>query len=615
MNLWAKKSKSYFVGYPEDPQATAQAVADSLTASNGKQVIDFRHPDYCEDELFRDAWIGGESFVQKYLVRLSKREDPLSLAERVGISYCPALAKAAITEIKNTIFYRMSEVIRLEGTTSYNSAASGDKWGVDNLGSSMNNFMGSRVLPEMLAMRTVGVYIDRPILEENFNAMDSAKKRPYLYTYKHEDILAWVPDDSSEPNEFKVLLLRDNYLETEILTGLPLGWNTRYRLLKIVDGKLTITLYDNKSVQIGDVQVINMSVIPFVLFEMSESLLTDIAAYQVSLLNLASSDMSYAIKSNFPFYTEQYDPKTEPGFYKTGVIPVENVLRDAANINIPKQSAAQANTKEDIEVGNMHGRRHPVGTSTPEFIHPSSEPLLASMKKQEQLKAEIRQIQSLWLSNVTAGSVAIDQQDEHKTIDSGLNNIGMEMEHGERRVMAIWSMYEGQDVSGTISYPRTYTIKTDQERRTEAKEINELKSAIPSIDFQKEIAKATTYALFNGKLSQERIDKMFMQIDEAETMTCDCDEIAKDIEHNLVGLELASKARGYPKGQVELAKKEQAERLALVQAAQTAGGALKNPGARGVPDLSVDPKLDAKTEKQSTTIDPIIPPTQRGAGQ
>jgi hypothetical protein len=59
----------------------------------------------------------------------------------------------------------------------------------------------------------------------------------------------------------------------------------------------------------------------------------------------------------------------------------------------------------------------------------------------------------------------------------------------------------------------------------------------------------------------------------------------------LVSQELASKARGYPEGQVDQAKKDHAERLALISQAQSSGG------ARGVPDTSPDPKLDARLEK------------------
>lgn len=616
-------------GYPSDPQATAQAVADSLPsngASGKKPVIEYRHPDYISEEesvtLYREAWVGGKAFADKYLVQLSKREDPLSLAERKTVTYVPAISKGCVVEIKNAISMRMSEITRKNGTKTYDSATKGDKWGVDKCGSTMDSFMVKHVIPELLAMGKVGVYIDRPSLPDNFTQLDTIDKRPYIYIFKREDILAWVHDESSEPNQFSVLLLRENYLRKDLDTGLPIAWEYRYRFLKKTDTGVEVTFYNHLGDQIDrdgnkttNIYPIKLKVMPFVVFEISESLLTDTAMYQVCLMNLASSDISYALKSNFPFYTEQYDPKAEPGFYKTGVNPIDKLSRDAANVNFSPRNLPGQNTKDEIEIGNMHGRRHPVGTITPAFVHPSPEPLLASMKKQDQLKGEIRTILTLWLSNVTAGSLDLNIQDNKQGLESGLNNIGMELEHGERSIMSIWALYEGQNNSGTVSYPTTYYVKTDEERRQEAKEINELKSAIPSVTYQKETAKQSVLALFKGKLSADILNKIAKEIDNAQTMTCNVEEITADIQNGLVGLDLASVARGYPPGQTAIAKIEQSERLAMVQAAQSSEGKLKNPGSRGVSDASVNPKLDAKTEKASTTVDPIKPPNQRGDGK
>lgn len=618
LKLLFKPSMVAMIGsYPEDPQATAQAVADSIETGNNARtrIIDYRHPDYDCCDLFRDAWVGGQKFVDKYLIQLSKREDPFSLTERRSVSYCPAISKASVTEIKNSISARIADVIRTGGPVSYQAAVNGDKFGVDNLGNSMNSFMVKSVIPELLAMQMVGVYVDRANIGDNFNLITAAANRPYVYTFKREDILAWVPDDTSEPNEFKVLLLRENHLVTDSLTGLPIKWTTRYRFLRIVDGHVEVKFFDEAGKQLGETVPLKMKVIPFVLFAISESLLTDIGQYQVCLMNLASSDMAYSLKANFPFYTEMYDPKTEPGFYKTGVQPIDLIKKDAANINIPQLNAAQATTKDEILVGTMHGRRHPLGTTTPEFIHPSPEPLLASMKKQEQLKSEIRQIINLWLSNVTAGSIDLEEQDRRQGLESGLNNIGMECEHGERSLMTVWGLYDGIESDGTVSYPSTYYVKTDAERREEAKEINELKSAIPSVTYQKETAKQSVYALFHGKLPDEVLKTIFKEIDDAQTMTCDCEEITSDLQAGLVGLELASLARGYPKGQVPIAKQEQAERLALVQAAQQTEGGLKNPAARGLKDQAALPKLGATSEKAAGKVDPIQDVKTRGSAQ
>lgn len=627
MKLRTVGSLSYQVGYPDSIEASASTAVAQLQSSNGKRIIDFTHPDYDEAmqdmKLFREAWIGGRQFINTYLVQLSKRDDPLSMSEREQVTYCPAIAKAAVNEVKNAIFQRMGDVIRKGGPKSYQDAVNGDKWGVDKLGSSMNVFVNNQVLPELLAMGKVGVYIDRPYFDDNATLKDTVSKRQYLYIFKREDILAWVPDESSEPNQFSKLLLRENHLDVDVVTGLPICWNKRYRFLSKENGQIAVRLYDNRGAQIDSNGlpstapfIIKLPVMPFVLFEISESLLTDIGMYQVCLMNLASSDMSYALKANFPFYTEQYDEAQEPGFYKTTQEPNLGSYKDAANINFNQNSGLNDVAKEEIEAGPMRGRRYPLKAERPGFINPSSEPLLASMKKQEQLKLEIRQILSLWLQNVTSSSVPTTEQTPEQSQANGLNNIGLEIEHGERNILMIWAMYEGSNDAGTVSYPTNYSVKSDGERRKEAKEINELKSAIPSYIYQKETAKQSAYALFNGKIPQDKLQAIFDQIDNAKTMTCNAEEIKSDSELGLVGLDLASQARGYPPGEVAKAKVERAERLALIQAAQTAPGQpTQNPAARGIADMSTDPSLAARSEKQASVSDSIKDPTVRGTGK
>ena len=47
--------------------------------------------------------------------------------------------------------------------------------------------------------------------------------------------------------------------------------------------------------------------IPFTMMDIKGSLLKDVYKHQVALLNLGSSDVSYALKANYPFYIEQKD--------------------------------------------------------------------------------------------------------------------------------------------------------------------------------------------------------------------------------------------------------------------------------------------------------------------
>ena len=82
---------------------------------------------------------------------------------------------------------------------------------------------------------------------------------------------------------------------------------------------------------------------------------------------------------------------------------------------------------EDVKTGISQGRRYPKGMDAPSFIHPSAEPLNASMAKQNQLKQDIRKLVNLSLRNLErpAGSQSADESDE-KGLEAGLSYIGLE---------------------------------------------------------------------------------------------------------------------------------------------------------------------------------------------
>ncbi len=622
------------IEFPQNPKAEAQKVADSIvpfdqtasTDKNQRSIISFEHPEYTEHknryELFRDCIKGGAELIEKYVYKYSNREDTLDLKNRKRMSYPPTIAKGAVTQVKNAIFHKFGDISRKNGPVSYLSASNGENTGVDRLGSSMNTFTGRDILPELTGMGKIGVFIDQQPLPPGHTMYEEIGKVPYLYTYKAEDILAWTHDDSGEPNEFTTLLLREHYLEKDPLYDLPTGLCKRYRYLRKTDAGIEVIYFNEQGRQVNsnnilsnDTYLIELPVIPFVVYQLSESLLNDIAYYQIALLNLASSDMNYAVLSNFPFYVEQFDPNGDEGLYKTSGTPDNRLTKDAAIINQLLKTERNDMANRNVNLSPATGRRYPKGIEAPQFIHPSSEPLTVSMIKQKQLKDEIREILTSSLSNITAGNADLSAQDNRQGLESGLNNIGIELEYGERRVAAIWSLYMGSKDVTSISYPKTYSILSEEDRRKEAKDILDLKSKIPSMTYQKESAKDAVRILFTDKLPKDKIAIIEKEIDEAKTMTCDADEIQTDHEGGLVGDALASEARGYPPGEVEVAKKDKADRLAMIQMSQSAGGQLKNPASRGVSDLSPDPSLDTTTEKKAAGTEPDKLPNQRGEGK
>lgn len=537
-------------------------------------MLSIFHPEY--DVLRWDKWRltyeGGDDFINRYLVKFSAREDDDDFLGRKAIAYCPAHAKAAVNDIKNAIFQRINDVTREGGPNSYRKAMNGELSGVDLRGGTMNDFVGRQVLPEMLVMSKVGVYVDREPLPEALTVADTVP-HPYLYIYKAEDILSW-DYNKERPWEFSVLLLRDWVTEVDPGTGLPVGIVENYRILSLTaEGNVSVRFLDKNGQTISE-HILQIRRIPFVIFEITNSLLCDVANYQIALLNLASSDLAYLLKANYPFYTEQRDDR-------------------AGSSHLKRQGGTEeGSTDDEVRAGVMHGRTYPMRAERPGFIAPPTDPVKVSMEKQNVMRDEIRLLVNLSLSNVKPKQASAESKgmDEHG-LEAGLSYIGLELEHGERQIAAIWAMYEGVNDQPLVRYPERYSLKTDEEVLDEVKALEERMMAVPSDSYKREVAKQIVVKMLGTKLHADKISEIMGEIDAAKILTTDPEVLFSAVEHALIDNKGAAKALGIPPESVEQAQKDHAERAARIAAAQ----ARANMANRGVKDLAEGD--DTKAEK------------------
>jgi len=534
-------------------------------------ITTIMHPDYKRSINDWDKWRlcydGGDDFVEEYLKQFSQRENAQDFANRKEIAPIPTFAKASINDIKNAIYQRATDIVRINGSDTYQRATIGDLMGVDNSNSSMNAFIGREILPELLPISKVGVFVDMtPAVGET--KYDLGSQHPYLYTYHAEDIRSWAYEGTTLTS----VLLRHYSYKYDDNTGLPKDEITTYRLFQLTSEGVEFREFDRRN-NVIDSDILDLPRIPLVIMELSQSLMADVANYQIGMLNLASSDISYAMKSNFPFYVEQFDPRVDQ----------QNRRRQATTED---GTAEAANTAKEgqIQVGNTQGRRYPINTDRPDFIHPSSEPLEASMAKQEQMKIDIRQLVNLSFN---------------EGLEGGLANIGLELERGEREIANIWAMYEKSE-SATITYPKEYHLESDEQRVNTANIKVDLMAKIPSLLYQKEMTKDIIHSTLSHKLRPHELEAIKKEIDAAVIMDNRSDTLDKDIENGLVGNALASKIRGYPKEEVEKAKIDHADRIARIQAAQLAA---TNTSSRGNVDMETDSQAANNEKKISQSKD------------
>lgn len=196
------------------------------------RIIDSRHPSYLSTSADWDKWRlcyeGGDRFRDAYLEQFSSRETADDFRQRRELSPTPTFAKTAINRIRNSIFQRLGDVVRRNGSSSYHQAINGEFGGVDRRGSTMAFFIGNQVLTELLIMGRSGIYVDMPsnvgtTLADNYSA------RPYLYYYTAEDVLNFAYMRPEDPSEFQAVLLRDSVLTYDQVTHLPMASTTRFR--------------------------------------------------------------------------------------------------------------------------------------------------------------------------------------------------------------------------------------------------------------------------------------------------------------------------------------------------------------------------------------------------
>lgn len=588
---------------------------------NISHIVDSRHPMVLNAAndwlLWRQTYRGGAEFREAYLERFSNREDQADFLSRKKMTPIPNYAKAALNDVRNSIFQRMRDIVRRGGSESYHRAITGLDLGVDRRGSTMDAFFGVKLLTELLTMGRVGVYVDAPVTPDVPTLKDVVDARPYLYKYDVEDILNWSAANSENPSEFKSVLLRDTTLQMDQTTLLPTATVQRYRLMWIDDntGLVNLQFYDLERTPVGPDGLpsgpieLQLTRIPFVLLDIGDSLLNDVAYHQIALLNLGSSDVNFTLKANFPFFVEQRDMRA-----------VGSHLKVAANADGTASAGGQGSADTDIKVGVTHGRAYDKGMNAPEFINPSSEPLIASLQLQNKLEADIRKLINLAVTNLSARASAESKAKDSEGLEAGLSYIGLVLQGGEQQVAEHWAAYEHRDVKqrsvATIKYPDQYSLKTDEDRINESEKLSNLMYAVPGRTVKRELSKMIVASLLSGKVHVDTIATIEREIDEAPYTTSNPEIINKAKENGLVGEKVASQALGFNDDEYLQAREDHVARIKRIAETQSLNSG--DPASRGVDDLSANPdragseekELSRNTDHQDTTASRV-----RGEGQ
>lgn len=611
----------------------------ALNQAAPTRIIDSRHPSFLSSMTDWEAWRltyrGGEDFKKRYLKRFDTREDVNDFSLRSELTPIPSFAKSAINDIRNSIFQRMRDITRVGGSQAYREAVAGLNMGVDRRGKTMNAFLGMDILSELLVMGRCGIFVDNSVVSGETIA-DAIGARPYLYPYAIEDVLSWTCASADNPSQFQSLLLRDTCVDYDRRTLLPLQTFQRFRLLWLEGGQVMLQFYDiagNEIDRNGEPSTgptaLELTRIPFVMPDIHDSLIKDVWRHQVALLNLTSRDVWYAIQSNFPFYVEQRDLRA-----------IGTHLKQASTEDGTATIGGQGAGQQDLALGVSHGRAYGMGAHAPEFIHPSPEPLKASLELQDKLEADIRKLVNLAVQTMATRGSAESKALDNAGLEAGLSYIGLVLESAERQIAEFWAAYENRNEKqrevATVKYPDRYSLKTDSDRIKESSDLSKLMFSVPGHQAKKEIAKNIVTVLLGGKVDVGTIDKIHAEIDKADYLTSDPNTIIQAVEAGLCDEATGSEALGFAKGIFIKAREDHALRVARIaeaQASQAPGPTivkgtkqaqrslqdpaaksandiqLQNPESRGVQDLAMLP--GAATAEKTVSRDPTMRPNKR----
>ena len=550
------------------------------------KVHEIKHPDYLAEindwVKFRLTYNGGDAFVDEYLEQFSASEDYNEFEQRKRLTYRPNHAKRAVDKIKNSIYQRLVDINRIGGSPNYQDCMGGKNGGVDRHGLTMNEFINTVVLPELLTMRKVYVYVDMPPLT-NGSVAEASGKSPYLYVFRAENMLSWIKSEKGETSDFTAAFVKEYGFEFDQETGLPKGTVERYRYLQLTKSGVQVTLFDKDGVKTGNT-MLDLTRIPLVEVSLTSSLLSDICEHQIALLNLASSDIAYLLVCNIPTYTEQFNPR----FDTAGRPPTSDA--DATTAGSATE-ARKAITKQ-LVLGHRHGRQYPIGTERPAFINPSTDPVEISMKKQGQIVEDIEKLVDLKVEQFALTGEAKKQ--DVTRLEAGLSYIGSVLEIAENKISSLWSEYEGSKTSAVITYPLDYSLKTDNERLEEAKKQKEVKNVIPSNTFQREMCKKMARTLLGARVSEKTLKDIEGEIENSTYLLSDPNDLKIAQEMGAATADTCSIAMGFAPGEAAKAQTEKAERLKMMQESQMK----TNMSARGLDTNHTEAEEEKKIAKE-----------------
>jgi len=520
------------------------------------------HPTYDKDLYWdlRAVVSRTNDYVVAYLRRYSLRESTDAFNYRKQITPNDAQPRIALKKLCDSIRGRMVGIRRKVDLNNVMVALDGENKGVDAFGSSMTGLMSDSVVYEVALMGRVGLFVNRDEAPSDVKAEASAND-PYIQVYPTETIVNWVYGSDGLFND---LLLQIS--EDVITDGFVTGTEKKFRRFTRVNGKVTVTTYD-KDFENGEERVWDVPMIPFYLIDF-ESQVERVLEMQKALNNLASSDYTFLIKSNFPLYTEQVDQAVKAQIQHNAIIAAQTA-EDTGSV----ESAVTSHSKKvntDVDAGTFQGREYGKDLDRPGWVTPPTAHLTASADRQELLKSDIDKALDVDSLNVREVKTSADsKQIDRETLIGGIYNLFLQLQRAETQILKMWLMYMDSASSVLIEYPDAFDLRSQEERLKAADKKLTSRDSVPSITAKRSLTLAAVGDLL-PHATEEAMQKIAAELEKAE-MFATPTTLEMLVTEGAIPSELTMDALALDVKYAGEAKKEHAEKMAVIAAAQSAG--------------------------------------------
>lgn len=512
---------------------------------------------------------GGRRFRDRYLHMFSNREAQQDFENRKAITPTEPHAKHAIYELRDMIAQHLHEVLRT-GSTGYMAFTKN----ADCQGNSLNAILSKTLIVELMAMGRMCVIVDRDDSAITTKA-DELANMPYICCIPIENVQSRKYDRNGRL--IKLLVTR-SVMTYDAVFQLETGIEERQYLYEVNPGgwidvtiNPTIDLQPNQNTKKFK---LDLDEIPFVEAVLSDSLMRDIAEYQIALLNIVSCDTYFACTANFPFYVEQR---------KGGGIPV-----------VDPTTGKEAEI-EDTTAGPSYGRYY--GQEKPGFINPSPEPLKVSMELRSDLRVQIRQILQLTLNRVkptraSGESKSADMSEK----ETGISAIAIELECFETKLQDVINDFLGDDDQGTVEYPDAYKSPSIDDLDTEVKLLIDTAKTTTNKDLRKQCLIRVGELLFG--IGSDVVEKLKASTEEVPFI--EPADIATYKEAGIIDNITSTVLAGFTEEVANKAQADHVERLKAIAIAQSQGAA----ASQGIVKDTMTAKNGKKMDKMNGQMEP-----------